>query len=290
MKSGHPSGPSAALLDPFDPDTCTLVESIHPAEEAAFAEFVDSSETLPGFWERCTCSAWMLRMLRRQAPYLTSSLERGLRQFALGCVEGLAGTDVPAFARIVAAVQGRLAGTSTAADLARVRAEAQAIAGPNGIHGLPRFSPHAAGALAVWHSANPDPFDAAYWTAEFRTLHDAFRIVCERAAAWKPEDRAAWRGGWREAAFARTHPDVYRQALLDTRRLLAHTLRSVVPSPFGGPIRAEAFVSEHDDGDAQALLCRACASSVTDANRVVLLDGRAYGCSSCGGPFVCRPH
>jgi hypothetical protein len=290
MKLDPPSGPSAVPVVPFDLKTCTLVQSIPAAEEAAFAAFFASCETLPEFWERCTYSPWMLRMLQRQAPYLTTSLERGLRQFALNCVEKLTGTDVPALARIVAAVQGRLAGRSTAADLARVRADTQAAVTPGGVQGLPRFSPCAAGALAVWHSANPDPFDAAYWTAEFKTLHDAFGTVRERAATWKPRDRADWRGGMREAAFARAHPDVYCQALLDARGAIANTLRSVVPSPFGPAISAEAFVLDHDDGDSRSLLCRNCVSAEKGANRIVLFDGRAYGCSSCGSLLVGRSH
>jgi hypothetical protein len=280
---------------PFALETCTLVESTSPEEQAALVRFLDSCETLPEFWERCTYSPWMLRMLQRQAAYLTTSPEYGLRKFALECVDGLNGTDVPAFSAIIAAVKGRLDGTATAADLVRVRTETQATVTPGGIQGLPRFSPYAAGALAVWHAANPDPVEAAYWTAEFRTLHDAFKIVCDRAASWKPEDRADWRGGWREAAFARTHPDVYRQALHDSRERLANLLRSRVPSPFGPPVSAEVFVraredEEEDDGEFLSLLCGDCASAVTGANRLVLFDARAYGCSSCGRPFVCRTH
>lgn len=283
--------PSAMPVIPFALETCTLVESISLAEAAAFRSFRRSCDTLDEFWERCTYSPWMLRTLQCHAPELPMTPEHGLRQFALRCVDGLTGTDVPALAAIVAALKGRLAGTSTAADLARVRSETQARVSPGGATGLPRFSPYAAGALAVWHAANPDPFDAAYWTAEFKTLHDAFKVVCDRAASWKPEERADWRGGWREAAFARTHPDIYEQALREARERLAELLRSLVPSPFGAPVRIEVFTRPRVDGDEMlSLLCRDCASRIEGVGRIVLFDGRTYCCSACERPLVRRMH
>jgi hypothetical protein len=275
---------------PFSLETCTLVESTSATEQEAFVRFMESCDSLSEFWERCHYSPWMLRTLRRQAADLPASPERGLRQFALHVVDRLAGTDVPALAKVVEAVKGRLDATSTAADLERVRAETQAVVSPCGVSGLPRFSPYAAGALAVWHAANPDPFEAAYWTSRFKALHDGFKAVCDRAAAWKPEDRAQWRGGWREAAFARTHPDVFDGARAETYGQLAQRLRTFLPAPFGPPVAVEVFVASEDGAELMALLCRTCAAQVDGVRPLVLPDGRAYGCGSCERPFVQRVH
>lgn len=274
---------------PFHIGNCTILETHPPEDEAAHAVLLGECDTVSEFWEQASQVHWMLRLLRAQAPYLPIDLERGLRLFVLRCVKDVSGRDVPALARIVTTVRGRLDRTSTPFDLERARAAAREMVTPGGVQGLHRYSPQAAGALAVWHTGNPDPSEAAYWTATFTALHEAFTVVGLRAEAWQPQDRMRLRAGMREAEFVRDHPQVYAQALDDSRRRLADLLRDVLPSPFARPVPGQVFSRDNDDGTV-AVFCGSCGLTMPAVEPCELPDIRLFGCAGCGLPLVHYSH
>jgi hypothetical protein len=282
-----PPDPEPAI--PFHLGNCTIIEAQPPEDEAAHAILLGECDTVNEFWGAASQVHWMLRLLRAQAPYLPIDLERPLRLFVLECVKDVSGRDVPALARILTAVRGRLDKTTTPFDLERARADAHAYVTPGGVQGLHRYSPQAAGALAVWHTGNPDPSEASYWTAAFTALHEAFVVVRRRADLWKPRDPSRVRVDAREAAFVRDHPDVYAEALADSRRRLADLLRSMLPSPFGRPLPGDVFTRENADGTV-AVFCVPCGLTTPGAEPFELPDMRLFGCTGCGHPLIHVAH
>jgi hypothetical protein len=97
------------------------------------------------------------------------------------------------------------------------------------MQGLPRLIPQAAGALAAWHTAWPNPYEAAFWTSEFVALHAAF-VAARTAVSQLPPSGAPV--GWEAAYFDRAHPEVGRAARAQARRALAVRLRRILPQPF----------------------------------------------------------
>ena len=274
----------------FHTGTCTLAEALSPSEQADLDAFYDASETLQDFWDTAPRSNWMLRVLNQQSFSIRVVPESALRLFCLKIVEPLRGRDVPALTELLALVRRRIRLDGSLSELAENRARAHDIVVQGGIQGLPRCIPGVAGALAAWHAANPDPYDAAYWTAEFVARHDAFVVINDRAARWKPHDRSLLRGGWREAQFAKAHPEVAAEALTATRTRLAHVLRSILPSPFGPGPEAVVHGVRRDTDEGVTLLCDECATKVANSFAFSLADARQYGCSACNQSFAYRAH
>lgn len=110
------------------------------------------------------------------------------------------------------------------------QAQTLSLMTPGGVQGLPRCSPHSAGALALWHTANPNPYEAAFWSAEFAALHDAFVALRRGAETW--DAPSADTGGWRVASFACAHPQVREKTLRKARECQAERLKAFLPQPF----------------------------------------------------------
>ncbi len=219
---------------PFHMASCTLLNPPTAEEQDAFTRFFQLHQTRAAFWERAPYADWMLDMLRGQFDRVPVTPEAQLRRFALECVANLQGTDSGALLELRAAVRQRATGELSLEELERLQKKRRPIVTPAGVQGLPRCLPHAAGMLAAWHTATPDPYNAAYWAAEFAAVHDAFVELQKRAPDWTwPEDRGEpWRESWRAAFYDRTHPDVRRRAMQEARERQAALLRTILPQPF----------------------------------------------------------
>jgi hypothetical protein len=175
----------------------------------------------------------MLDMLRGQFDRVPVAPEAQLRRFALDCVSGLRGADSPALLDLLTAVRRRASGGLSLADLGRLQKKQQPSVTPAGVQGLPRCLPHAAGMLAAWHTATPDPYNAAFWAAEFAAFHDAFVELQKQSRDWPwPDSGEGLHESWRAAFFDRAHPDVRRRAMQEARERQAALLRRILPQPF----------------------------------------------------------
>jgi hypothetical protein len=230
----------ALPVTPFHLASCTLLIQPTAEEQEAFTSFFHLHQTRAAFWERAPYSDWMLDMLRGQFDRVPVAPEAQLRRFALECVSGLKGADMPAFLELLAAVRRRASGELPLIDLRRLQRQLHSAVTSPGVQGLPRCLPHAAGMLAAWHTASGNPYDAAFWAAEFAALHDTFVALQKRATGWAwPEDRGeAWRESWRAAFFDRAHPDVRQRAMQEARERQAVLLRRILPQPFVQEVRA----------------------------------------------------
>jgi hypothetical protein len=192
---------------------------------------------------------------------------------------------------LVQAVKCRVDGNATLQDLVTLQERARPFVAPGGVQGLPRCSPHAAGALAARHTAGRSPYDAAFWTAEFAARHDAF-IALEGAAAswtWSGDRSGSWRESWRTTLFATAPPAIYMEALSATRRRQADLLRSILPQPFaqlGSPVRGEVYLGKENDAGRVAVYCLKCGLEHEGATPGVFLDVRRTKCASCGVPLA----
>ena len=228
------SAPEAFPNVPFSLASCTLIEPPDTEDQAALQAHVRASSSREDFWVRAPRADWMLDLLRDHVEWMPIVPETPLRRFALKCVERVRGADGPAMSMLLRAVEGRVTGTTSLAHLEALQRQIQPAVSAGGVQGLPRCSPHAAGALAAWHTARPNPYDAAFWTAEFAARHEAFVLLRYQARSWRsPDDRGEpWRESWRTALFARAHQHVFRDAMAQARHRQAVLLRSVLPYPF----------------------------------------------------------
>jgi hypothetical protein len=213
--------------------------------------------------------------------------ESALRHFALQCAERLTAASNPAVQEILENVRHHVAGTATLDDLVALQARTHPAVAAGGVHGLPRCSTFAAAMLAAWHAAGREPLVAAWWSAEFAARHDAFAVVGECAATWQwPDDRGEpWRADWRAAYFAKAHPAVNVAALADARRRQADLLRSILPAPFGVPIRSEVYFGEASGGRVP-VYCMTCGCLRADTTPGVIFDARGVACRSCRAPVA----
>jgi hypothetical protein len=215
---------------PFAMDTCTLLQGPSDAEQSAFTAHLRVHPTRAGFWEHAPVADWMLDVLRGGWHFIPVAPDAALRTFALQCVADLTGADAPELAELTAAVQRRIAGAATTRELQDVQAKTRQFVTPGGVQGLPRCSPHAAGQLAVWHTADSSPYEAAFWTAEFAALHDAFVTLAQEAESWNPP--AGCPAGWRLEFYSRAHPHVQAQAVREAHERQAVRLKALLPQPF----------------------------------------------------------
>jgi hypothetical protein len=287
--------PYALPIVPFNLETCTLADRPTPEEQAAYDAHASACPTREMFWDRATQADWMLDLVRANYQGIPLVPEAQLRRFALRCVERLHGVDAPPLVELLQAVERRITSTVTLDELQSLQRKARPTVTPRGVQGLPRFSTYAAGALAAWHSATPDPYKAAYWTAEFAARHDAFAAVCERAGKWKcPDGRGETRSqSWHAALFAHHHPHVYRGALIASRTRQAGLLRSILPAPFtrlGPPLRREVYGREYENEPGHvSFYCETCGEALK-GDRFVLFDVCGTSCSGCGLPLDSRLH
>jgi hypothetical protein len=223
------AAPAAWPTVPFHLESCTRLEPATPEEQEAFNRHIDTYRTRAACWAYAPFSDWMLDLLRTEFHHVEITPERELRTFALECLVGLSGADAEPLRELLAIVRRRIERKAALEELAAVQRRTQAFVTPGGVQGLPRLSLHAAGALAAWHTATPNPYNAAFWTSEFAALHVAFAAV--RAAAGQHPPSAA-PVSWEAAYFDRAHPEVGRAARAQARRALAVRLRRVLPQPF----------------------------------------------------------
>jgi hypothetical protein len=221
---------------PFDSSDCTLLYSKGAAEQAAFSAHLREHPTRAGFWEHAPAADFMLDVLRGGWHLIPVAPDAPLRIFALQCVADLRGADAPGLAELKAVVERRIAGAATTRELEAVQAKTRQLVTPGGVQALPRCSPHAAGQLAVWHTADPSPYEAAFWTAEFAALHDAFVTLGEAAESWALP--AGTPPGRRVELYSREHPHVRAQALRQAHERQAVRLKAILPQPFAGSIVA----------------------------------------------------
>ena len=286
------AGPVTRAM-PFHPRTCTLGDRPTQEEEAAFEACVSASPAPSDFWQRAAQADWMLDLLRQRCYAIPLAPERQLRTFALRCVDGLRGTTAPRIARILDAVRRRADANAALEDLREVQLAAHGAVSAGGVRGLCRFNPAAAGALAAWHAATANPYEAAFWTAEFAARHDAFLTV--EAAAGRhtaPEIAGAdSRQPWHTAVFDTLHPQIYQASLAPARQRQAALLRGILPNPFapaGTPVPGTLYFGPADDPERLALYCAECGISVEQASPGVLLDVRGESCARCRGPVSRR--
>jgi hypothetical protein len=211
-------------------NTCTLLPTPSEAEQWAFNAHLRSHPTRADFWEHAPLADWMLDVLRGGWHFIPIAPDAALRTFALQCVENLRGADAPELAELKAAVQRRIAGVATFRELEEVQARTRQFVMPAGAQGPPRCNPHAAGQLSVWHTADSSPYEAAFWTAEFAALHDAFVALGESAESWNSP--AGTPAGWRLEAYAHAHRHVRARALREARERQAVRLKALLPQPF----------------------------------------------------------
>jgi hypothetical protein len=232
------SPPAPLPVVAFDVADCTLLTPPSDEQQAAFRAHLSAHRTRDGFWEHATSADWMLDLLRQHYHYATPvTPERELRLFALECASGRRGADSTVLLHLLEGVRRRAAGRLSLKELEALQRHAQPAVTPAGVQGLPRCAPQAAGALAAWHTATPNPYEAAFWAAEYAALHDAFTAVQQAASAWAwPEDRGEpWRASWRAAFFDTARPHVRRHALQQARLRQSWLLKRILPQPFGGP-------------------------------------------------------
>src|SRR5687768_6112130 len=200
-------GPFATV--PFNTETCTLVGQPTADRLTDLDKELRASGSRAHFWESATSADLMLELLRTHPEWMSIAPEGQLRRFALKCLDGTTGASASGVAHLVDAVARRISNTTTLAHLDALQRSIHPMVSPAGVQGLPRCNPHAAGLLAAWHTATPNPYDAAFWTAEFAARHDAFVVLRHHVASWRsPDDRGEhWRVSWRTASFARAHPD-----------------------------------------------------------------------------------
>lgn len=222
--------PKVFLTVPFDLATCTLLQGAGEAEQSAFSAHLRAHPTRAAFWEHAPAADWMLEVLRRGWHVVPIAPDSALRAFALQCVADLQGTDAPGLAELKSAVERRVTGSFTSRELEAVQAKTQPLVTPGGVQGLPRCSRHAAGQLALWHTANPNPYEAAFWAAEFAALHDAFVTLGQAAQSWTPP--AGTPAGWHVGFYAHHHPDVRARAIRKAHERLAVMLKARLPQPF----------------------------------------------------------
>ncbi len=228
-QSTHISDPPPFPIIPFHLESCTIVEPPTPVEQESFTRHIQTFRTRAAAWEHAPYSDWMLDILRSEFHHVGIVPERELRSFALDCLTDLKGAGADRLQELVAVAKRRIAREASLEELAAVQKRTRAFVAPGGVQGLPRLAPGAAGALAAWHTATPNPYDAAFWAAEFAALHAAFVAVQEAAAQQEP---SAVPGGWDAAVFDRGRPQVGQSARLYARRVLAVRLRRSLPQPF----------------------------------------------------------
>lgn len=214
----------------FDLATCTLAEPVPEADQAAFTAHIRAHATRAGFWEHATSAAWMLDMLRQSWHFVPVAPDGRLRTFALRCTAGLQGADAPALAELAAVVRHRISGTVTTRELQAVRVKTRPFVAAAGVQELPRCRQHAAGQLALWHTAHPNPYEAALWAAEFAALHHAFGVLACAAESWTPPPGTP--ASWRVALYAQQHPHVRHQAVRQAQERHAVLLKSILAQPF----------------------------------------------------------
>lgn len=221
---------------PFHLGTCTLLQSPSERNQAAFDAHLRLHPTRAAFWEHAPAADWMLDVLRSGWHFIPVAPDAALRTFALQCVADLRGADAPQLAELKAAVQRRVASAATTRELEAIQAKTQPFVSPGGVQGLPRCSPHAAGQLALWHTADPSPYEAAFWAAEFAALHDAFLALAHAAESWNPP--AGTPAGWRLNVYSHAHPHVRTRALREAHERQAARLKAILPQPFAGTAAA----------------------------------------------------
>ena len=132
------------------------------------------------------------------------------------------------------------------------------------MEGLRRCLPSAAGALALWHAATPDIYEAAFLAADFAALHDAFVELSEQAEAWTwPGDA----GGAvarisQDGVLLHAHPGVRAAAMINARKRQAGLLRELLVDPFCGTASEGTGVVQ-----GRLLFCRRCGPSRENAVR-----------------------
>jgi len=268
---------------PFNPVTCTLLQQRATADQAAFAAFKASCAGPGELWARAPVADWMLETLRRQWHWIPVAPERELRTFAWRCVQPLQGVTNPGLLELRRAVQARIHGHPPVQALEALQHSSRPRVAAVGVEGLRRCLPSAAGALALWHAATPDMYEAAFLAADFAALHDAFVELSEHAEAWTwPGDAGEpWRASLKTAFFSHAHPAVRATAMMNARKRQAGLLRELLVDPFAGsPARARAWCK---DG---LLFCRRCGPSRENAVREDVFDIRFKSCGWCGASLV----
>lgn len=222
--------PDALRLVPFHLATCTLAEPVPEADQAAFTAHNRAHATRAGFWEHAPSADWMLDLLRQSWHFVPVAPDALLRTFALKCVADLEGANSSTLAELTSLVQRRISGTVTASELAAEQARTRPFVTAAGVQELPRCRPYGAGKIARWHTANPNPYEAAFRTAEFAALHDAFAALARAARSWTaPPDTPV---SWRVSVYAQQHPDVRHRALRQAHERQAGLLKSILAQPF----------------------------------------------------------
>jgi hypothetical protein len=277
----------------FDAKTCTLLATTTDAEREELTALYARTSTWDDVWWQAPAANLMLDLLRHHWDLIPVAPETELRRFTLRCIDALPPVADPGLARIVRAARSGAKGPAALDYLVLLQEEARHWVTVAGVRGLPRLSATAAAALAIWHVATRDPYESAYWTAEFTARCHAYATLALQAASWPLRSDVAGEEPWHTARFAAARPDLLEKAVREPRERLADLLRSLVPNPFallGGPVRAEVFQAlETNEMNKRPLYCRYCGAARTDVELQVISDIRRTRCASCRLPLEHRP-
>jgi hypothetical protein len=166
------------------------------------------------------------------------SLEKQLRHFAVWCARTVYLLNTAEICRIVVDTAERfLADKATRVELERAWDESHRVTTPAGMVGLPHRCTNAAAALACAHVANPNPFAAARWAANYAATAQVWdRVKVPDKPHPRPVVFNLYSDGKFRKAVHKGSPDPYQAAERQLRSEIeasqAERLRLLIPNPF----------------------------------------------------------
>lgn len=167
-----------------------------------------------------------------------ASLEKQLRHFAVWCARSVCHLNTSELCRIIIDTAERfLADKATREELEKAWGESHRVTTPAGMVGLPHRCANAAAALACAHVANPNPFAAATWAANYAATAQVWdRVKVPDKPRPRPVVFNLYSDGKFKKAVHNGHPDPYQAAERQVRSEIevaqAERLRLLIPNPF----------------------------------------------------------
>jgi hypothetical protein len=246
----------------IDAATGRLLDSPSAEEDKSYWKFVRREDTGTKIWRHAPYASWMLDFVNLHFEWVPPDAWRPLRLFAQACAL-TGGLAVDEFVEPPAA-----------------SFDANAVA---------RCDLTALARLVAFHAADPSPFNAALWAAEFSARRGAYERLSGQAAQWVCRDRKhRVDPAWHLAHFVHHHPHAFEAALLQQRAEQAQRLRAILPDPFGGPTpqtRGEVFI----ETGTNRVYCVTCAGGLEGMSPAIIFDARWYACAACSSRLVRPP-
>lgn len=178
-----------------------------------------------------------------RATDIPVSLEKQLRRFAVWCARTVYLLNTSELCRIVVDTAERfLADKATREELERAWDKSHRVTNAAGMVGLPHRCTNAAAALACAHVANPNPFTAARWAANYSaTAHVWDRVKVPDKPRPRPVVFNLYSDGKLKKTVHKGSPDPYqaaeRQLRSEIEAAQVERLRLLIPNPFVELIR-----------------------------------------------------